>query len=55
MKRKVAIALCVGVIVIAGIILWPKAKHFMDVDYCLDSGGRYDYALSVCDCGDEGA
>ena len=55
MKRRIGFALCAAVIVAVAIIMWPRTKQFLDVDACLDSGGRYDYALSACEYGEEGA
>jgi len=54
MKRRIVFALGAAVLVCAAIVLWPKAKQFLDVDACLDSGGRYNYVLNACDLGDEG-
>lgn len=53
MKRKVLIGLSLLAIVAVAIALWPRAKHFFDVDSCLDSGGAYDYKLGQCYFGEE--
>jgi hypothetical protein len=29
-------------------LIWPRAWHFMEIDACLDSGGRWDYEYQRC-------
>jgi len=48
------------IVTIIGIFVWGiiifcgyQLMSFIDVDSCLDSGGRYDYQLNECEHGEE--
>ena len=38
-------------IIVFGVSAW-QCFRFMEVDSCLDAGGRYNYETSKCDCSD---
>ena len=42
-------AVGVVAVVLASCLFWPVIRDFFVIDRCLDSGGSFDYVLSVCD------
>lgn len=46
MKITRAILICITVILAIAAAFWIKEQ--LDIDRCLDSGGRWDYEQSMC-------
>jgi hypothetical protein len=40
--------LIIGIIAIALFVVGLRFKHWIDIDKCLDSGGRWDYEKIEC-------
>jgi hypothetical protein len=49
--RKVIVVMAVAAVL--AFLLW-KAKAWLDIDRCLDAGGRWDYGAGTCDFGPSG-
>lgn len=45
-RRKLMWIILAGVIVCC--VVW-YAKRWLDIDTCLDSGGRWNYRMSICE------
>jgi hypothetical protein len=38
-----------GVIMLLLILLIPKINRFLDIDQCLDGGGRWNHEKNICE------
>lgn len=48
MKSRKSIILIVLIIII-GLLIYPKAKRFIEIDICLDKGGSWNYNKEKCE------
>jgi hypothetical protein len=49
MRRHLVAVICSGVMIfLSGLIIGLWIQDWLDVDSCLDRGGRWDYPLETC-------
>jgi hypothetical protein len=49
MRRHIIALICLGLVVFpAGVLVGLWIWDWLEVDRCLDQGGRWDYHMGVC-------